>query len=101
METNAGLEWWAQNWPGMDSNLMVFVDGGRRSNGLTAAAFAVFALRNGMMRLVGKRAVVGRDGDSFLAGCRSMHLATTSLYRVLSRLGNRNGPGQHADHRYI
>ena len=85
MNEGKGNLWWTNRWPGDDINIMVFVDGGKRGNGVSSSAFAAFAIRSGFLRLIGKGAVVCRDHDSFLAECRSMHLATSSLLHVLQQ----------------
>ena len=101
MDTGRGSEWWSEKWPGQNINIMLFVDGGRRGNGKTSSAFAAFALRGGYMILFGQGAVVQEDTDSFVAECRSMHLATSSLLRVLQRLGDRSGGGKSIDYHFI
>lgn len=101
MNAGIGSEWWTERWPGLDVNLLFFVDGGKRNNGLSSSAFVVFAIRRGMMMFIGKGAVVGNDMDSFLAECRSMHLATSSTLRVLSYLGDRSLGYRSSDHSYL
>ena len=100
MDEGRGCLWWADRWPGDDINIMVFVDGGKRGNGTSSAAFAAFAIRNGFMRLIGKGSVFTNDHDSFLAECRSMHLATSSLLQVLQTRSN-NNTERSPDHYYL
>ena len=84
MDCKASFEWWSPNLPGRDANYMAFADGGRRVTGESASAAAVFAIREGYVRLIGKMAYYGRDTDSFVAECRAMNMATKGFLRRLS-----------------
>ena len=83
MDAKADQEWWATKHPGVDINLMAFVDGGRRNTGESASAYAVFAVRRDQMRLIGSGACYAFDGDSFVAECRAMGMATAILTKTL------------------
>ena len=83
MDTKSSSEWWAQAWPGQEVNIMVFVDGGRRSDGSTASAFGAFSIKGNYMKLFGNGACYMHDRDSFVAECRSMHLAISRIRLVL------------------
>ena len=84
MDKKQGSEWWVYGCPTTLVNYMVFVDGGKRESGETSSAYAIFALRGGLLRLVGHGAYYGRDRDPFVSECRSMWLAST---RLASKLG--------------
>ena len=61
---------------------MAYVDGGKRGNGDTSAAYAIFAIRAGYMRLIAKGAAFNVGDDSFQAECMSMKMATEALRRI-------------------
>ena len=92
MDEKDDREWWTDKHPGRDINIMAFVDGGRRDTGESASAYAVFAIRQGFLRLIGKGACYARDGDSFVAECRAMMMATSTLERVLTSWSTRREP---------
>ena len=84
MDSKGDLSWWTGKHHGTEINIMAFVDGGRRLSGESAFAFAVFVIRNGLLRLIGYGAAYIHDEDSFLAECRSMHIATETLRAKLT-----------------
>ena len=93
MDEKGDHECWTEKHPGRDINIMAFVAGGRRHTGESASAYAVFAIRQGFLRLIGKGACYARDGDSFVAECRSMMMATSTLERVLTSWSLGREPG--------